>query len=94
MQREAEEKFLRENEHLRKEMERLRWEAAETVRKTKSYFRVNKINNEKESIALNPTYFGEHLTDKKGDAWVPHGPGQVRVCLCVLCGRVSVTDEP
>jgi len=76
IKREAEEKFLRENEHLRKEIERKKWEAAELVRKTKTYYKFNLLNNEMESIALNPTYFGEHITDKKADSWVPHGPGQ------------------
>ncbi len=77
MKREAEEKFLRENEHLRVEMERKKFEESEIIRKTKSYYKVNIYNNaQKESIAMNPTYFGEYITDKKQDAWIPHGPGK------------------
>ena len=73
---EAEAKFLQENEHLRKQMEREKFEAAELIRKTKTYFKVSQYSNDKESIAMNPTYYGEHTTDKKGDSWVAHGPGE------------------
>jgi hypothetical protein len=79
MKAEAEAKFLRENEHLRLQMEREKWEAAELIRKTKTYFRVSDYSNEKLSIAMNPTYYGEHTTDKKGDSWIPHGPGEFLV---------------
>ena len=40
---------------------------------------MSEYNNDKHSIAMNPTYFGEHSTDHKGDSWVPHGPGQFLV---------------
>lgn len=79
MKAEAEAKFLRENEHLRLQMEREKFEEAERIRKTKTYFRVSDYNNDKLSIAMNPTYYGEHITDKKSTAWVPHGPGQFLV---------------
>ena len=75
----AEEKFLQENEHLRLQMEREKFEASEIIRKTKAYYKVSQYNNDKEPIAMNPTYFGEYITDERKDAWVPHGPGKFLV---------------
>ncbi len=76
---EEEARFWAENEELRLEMEREKFEASEVVRKTKVYWKLNDYNNEKTQIAMNPTYFGEHITDHKNDAWVPHGPGKFLV---------------
>ena len=79
IKQETEDAYWAEHEEERLAMEREKWEAAEIVRKTKKYWKLNEFSDEQDSIAMNPTYFGEHITDHKGDAWVPHGKGKFLV---------------
>jgi hypothetical protein len=77
LKKEAEEKFWRENEALRAKIEKERADEAERVRKTKTYFKLDPYSDTQFQIAMNPTYFGEHITDtQRKESWVPHGEGK------------------
>ena len=72
-------KFWRENEALRKKMEEEERLKREIERKTKVYYKLGKYDNERIGIPLNPTFFGEHISDERNQAWIPHGEGEFQV---------------
>jgi hypothetical protein len=76
---EEEAKFWRENEALRKKMEEEERIKREIERKTKVYYKLGNYDNERIDIPLNPTFFGEHISDERNQAWIPHGEGEFRV---------------
>ena len=76
---EEEAKFWAKNEALRLKKEAEEREKREIERKTKVYYKVGKYDNERITIPLNPTYFGEHIADERNTAWIPHGPGEFKI---------------